>query len=92
MGITERKEREKLEMRELILEAATSMFLEEGYEKTSIRNIAERIRVQPRYHFTFISKTRMSYFLPSISLGLLSFYRRWPRSLLSRTRWTASES
>ena len=47
MGITERKEREKLEMRELILEAATSMFLEEGYEKTSIRNIAERIEYSP---------------------------------------------
>ncbi|MCW3126951.1 MAG: transcriptional regulator, TetR family [Bacteroidetes bacterium] len=47
MGITERKEREKLEMRELILEAATSMFLEEGYEKTSIRNIAEKIEYSP---------------------------------------------
>ena len=47
MGITERKEREKQEMRELILEAATAMFIEEGYEKTSIRNIAEKIEYSP---------------------------------------------
>ena len=47
MGITERKEREKLEMRELIIDAATRMFLEDGYEKTSIRNIAEKIEYSP---------------------------------------------
>lgn len=43
MGIKERKEREKLEMRDLILKAATEMFLAEGYEKTSIRAIANKI-------------------------------------------------
>jgi len=47
MGISERKEREKLEMRELILKAATAMFIEEGYEKTSLRNIAEKIEYSP---------------------------------------------
>jgi len=47
MGIVERKEREKLEKRELILVAATKMFLEDGYEKTSIRNIAEQIEYSP---------------------------------------------
>lgn len=47
MGILERKEREKIEMREMILEAATAMFLEEGYEKSSIRNIAEKIEYSP---------------------------------------------
>lgn len=43
MGIKERKEREKLEMRETILKAATEMFLTHGYEKTSIRAIAGKI-------------------------------------------------
>lgn len=47
MGIAERKEREKLEMRERILETAKQLFLEEGYEKTSIRSIAERIEYSP---------------------------------------------
>ncbi|MES2732822.1 MAG: TetR/AcrR family transcriptional regulator [Bacteroidota bacterium] len=47
MGISERKEREKQEMRDLILVESTRMFIEEGYEKTSIRNIADRIEYSP---------------------------------------------
>lgn len=47
MGVLQRKEREKQEMRELILNTATQMLLEEGYDKTSLRNIAERIEYSP---------------------------------------------
>ncbi|GAA0546692.1 TetR/AcrR family transcriptional regulator [Chitinophaga japonensis] len=47
MGIADRKEREKLEMKRLIMEAAMRMFVEEGYEKTSIRNIADKIEYSP---------------------------------------------
>jgi AcrR family transcriptional regulator len=47
MGIADRKEREKLEMKRLIMDASMRMFLEEGYEKTSIRNIAEKIEYSP---------------------------------------------
>ncbi len=47
MGISERKERDKQEMRGKIIDAAISMFLTEGYEKTSIRNIAEKIEYSP---------------------------------------------
>lgn len=47
MGISERKEREKQEMRERIIDAAMHMFLEDGYAKTSIRNIAEAIEYSP---------------------------------------------
>lgn len=47
MGIADRKEREKLEMKRLIMDAAMHMFIEAGYEKTSIRNIAERIEYSP---------------------------------------------
>lgn len=43
MGVTERKEREKDEMRKLILDAAYEMFLKVGYEGTSIRLLAKKI-------------------------------------------------
>ncbi|MGV3557418.1 TetR/AcrR family transcriptional regulator [Larkinella arboricola] len=47
MGIVERKEREREEMRKRILEAAQKLFLENGYEKVSIRNIADAIEYSP---------------------------------------------
>jgi AcrR family transcriptional regulator len=47
MGISERKEREKQEMRDRIIAASMKMFVEQGYEKTSIRNIAEKIEYSP---------------------------------------------
>jgi AcrR family transcriptional regulator len=47
MGITERKEREREEMKERIVSTAIKMFLQEGYEQTSIRNIAEKIEYSP---------------------------------------------
>jgi AcrR family transcriptional regulator len=47
MGIVERKERDKQEMRQRIIDAAMHMFLEDGYNKTSIRNIAEAIEYSP---------------------------------------------
>lgn len=47
MTIAARKQREKEEMRALILDAARKIFLEKGYEHTSIRNIAEKIEYSP---------------------------------------------
>lgn len=47
MGITERKEREREEVKDLILNAAREIFLEEGYENTSIRKIATKIEYSP---------------------------------------------
>ncbi|MCP9767951.1 TetR/AcrR family transcriptional regulator [Lacihabitans sp. LS3-19] len=47
MGVADRKEREKEEMKKRILEAAKKLFLEQGFEKTSIRNIAEEIEYSP---------------------------------------------
>jgi AcrR family transcriptional regulator len=43
MGIIERKEREREEMRKLILDGAQKLFLANGYEKVSLRNIADEI-------------------------------------------------
>jgi AcrR family transcriptional regulator len=47
MGISQRKEREKEDLKKSILDAARELFLEKGYEQTSIRNIAERIEYSP---------------------------------------------
>ncbi|MCB9307229.1 MAG: TetR/AcrR family transcriptional regulator [Lewinellaceae bacterium] len=47
MGITSRKEREKMEMRKRILDAALHLFRERGYDGVSIRNIAEAIEYSP---------------------------------------------
>jgi AcrR family transcriptional regulator len=47
MGITERKQQEKSEMRGLILKTAMNLFLEKGFENITIRNIAEKIEYSP---------------------------------------------
>jgi AcrR family transcriptional regulator len=47
MGINERREKEKRVMRQTILETAMKLFLEEGFEKVTIRGIAEQIEYSP---------------------------------------------
>lgn len=54
MGIAERKLEEKQEMRDRILNGARKIFLEKGYEQTSMRNIANEINYSPGsiyFHF-----------------------------------------
>jgi AcrR family transcriptional regulator len=47
MGIVERKEKQKLEIRKSILDASMKLFVEEGFENVSIRRIAELIEYSP---------------------------------------------
>jgi AcrR family transcriptional regulator len=47
MGVKERREREKLEIRDLILDAARELFISEGYEGVSMRKVADRIEYSP---------------------------------------------
>src|SRR6516162_2977783 len=47
MGVKERREREKTELRELILDAARELFISEGYEGVSMRKVADRIEYSP---------------------------------------------
>ena len=47
MGIKERKENEKSEMKELILKTAMKLFLDKGFNNITIRNIAEKIEYSP---------------------------------------------
>lgn len=52
MGITERREREKVEIRRKILDAARGLFATEGYERVTMRGIGEAIEYSPTtiYH------------------------------------------
>ena len=47
MGVKERREREKSEVRDKILDAARELFLAEGYEGVSMRKVADRIEYTP---------------------------------------------
>lgn len=47
MGVKERKERQKVEMKDLILQSAHQLFIEKGFGEVSIRNIAEAIEYSP---------------------------------------------
>ena len=47
MGSAERKERDRQEMREMILSAATRLFIKEGFEHGTIRRIADEIEYSP---------------------------------------------
>lgn len=60
MGIAERKQEEKQEMHKLILDSARKIFLEKGYEKTSMRNIASEINYSPgMIYFHFKDKSEI---------------------------------
>ncbi len=52
MGIAERRKREREEVRRKILDAARELFMREGYEKVTMRRIAEAIEYSPTaiYH------------------------------------------
>lgn len=72
MGITERKEREKEEMRKRILDAAQTLFLENGYEKVSIRNIADAIEYSPAtIYLYFKDKNELLYAVHKKGFGLM---------------------
>ena len=50
MGVKERREREKSETRDKILDAARELFATEGYEGVSMRKVAEKNRVLAHRH------------------------------------------
>lgn len=52
MGISERRERERDEVRRKILDAARELFMTEGYDRVTMRRIAEAIEYSPTtiYH------------------------------------------
>lgn len=73
MGITERKEREKQEIRKMILETAMSLFLEEGYKNVTIRKIAEKIEYSPATIYLYF-KDKDEIFLTLQKMAFEKFY------------------
>ena len=53
MGLRARREQEKEKLRKKILEAATNIIIEEGYEKLSMRKIADAIEYSPTTIYTY---------------------------------------
>ena len=47
MGIAERKEKQKSDIKKMILEASMKLFVEEGFENVTIRKIADIIQYSP---------------------------------------------
>ncbi len=72
MGIIERKEREKTERRQAILAAAQRLFNEQGFEKVSMRNIAEAIEYSPAtIYLHFTDKNELLFALQNQAFGQL---------------------
>lgn len=73
MGIKERREREKLETRDRILDAARELFVRDGYEAVTMRKIAEQIEYSPTaiYHH-FADKTALMIELCTLDFRVLA--------------------
>lgn len=53
MGVKERQEREKEEVRRKILDAARELFVTEGYRNVSIRKVAEKVEYSPAALYSY---------------------------------------
>lgn len=70
MGILERKEREKEEMRRRIVDAARHLYVLNGYEKLSIRAIADEIEYSPAtIYLYFKDKNEVMYAIHQQAFG-----------------------
>jgi AcrR family transcriptional regulator len=55
MGLKERKQRDKEEMKRLILKCARELFLDEGFDKVTIRRIADKMEYSPTTIYLYFS-------------------------------------
>lgn len=75
MGISERKERGKEDLRRSILAAAREVFLEKGFDQTSIRSIAQKIEYSPTtIYLYFKDKDALFYALHKDGFDILNNY------------------
>lgn len=83
MSIVARKEKQKQEIRSLILEESMKLFVEEGFSKVSVRKIAERVQYSPTtLYLYFKDKNEILFYCcesgfkkmlkQNIALGLIS--------------------
>ena len=77
MGVAERRDREREEVRRKILDAARELFVAEGYERVTMRRIAEAIEYSPTTIYS-TSRTRT----PCVELALRGRVRPAARRLL----------
>ncbi len=75
MGITDRKDRDKAEMKDMILKAAMKLFINEGYDGVSIRKIAEEIEYSPGSIYTYF-KDKNSIFYALHVEGFEKLYQK----------------
>ena len=75
MGISERKERQKTEMREAILSAALKLFSEDGYDNVTMRKIADEIEYSVGTIYLYF-KDRDEIFFELHKMGFEEFYKR----------------
>ncbi len=77
MTIANRKERQKEELKAKILQAAKELFMQKGFEETSIRNIAEKIEYSPTtIYLYFKDKDEIFHALHQEGFALLNQYFR----------------
>lgn len=84
MGISERKQREKAAVKAKILETANKLFLERGYEGTSIRTISEAIEYSPAtIYLYFKDKNDIFFQLQQQAFELLEEKMKATQSIIS---------
>jgi AcrR family transcriptional regulator len=72
MGIEDRKQRHKEDLKDIILKAAKELFLVKGFERTSMRTIAEKIEYSPAtIYLHFKDKNEIFYALHQEGFGML---------------------
>ena len=77
MGITERKEKQRQELRKMILDASMKLFVEEGFEKVSVRKIAEIIEYSPTtLYLYFKDKNEILYELCELGFQKMAEYNK----------------
>lgn len=75
MGVKERKERDRQEMRDTILQSAHQLFVDKGFEDVSIRNIAEAIEYSPAtIYLYFKDKNEIFYALHAEAFKIFNEY------------------
>lgn len=73
MGIAERKEKQKAEIRIMILDAAMKLFVEEGFENVTMRKIADLIEYSPTtVYLYFKDKNEIFYQLHELGFQKLT--------------------
>ena len=75
MGISERKEKQKLEIRKAILDTSMKLFMEQGFENVSMRKIADLIEYSPTtVYLYFKDKNEILYNLHEIGFQKMAEY------------------